>query len=226
MDTAVSKNERIIVNAHPAGSGSHAFALQHILHAPSGTTSGSEILYRGAFPPPSWLDVDTALLTHLAENDLDCGLVFVNLSCESLLSINESLFLAASKRNEIVFELSEVCMDAATVLRVASRVDRLTSMGMRFALDDFGSGFDGLHRMYSLKYIAYVKLDGAFVKMAMGSKPLASTLKDLIANWRVNGTVVIAEWIENEEIYEFATSIGIEHLQGWHIDDLLINSAS
>ena len=222
----MAQNDRIIVSAQPAGTGSYTFALQHILHAPSGTVSGSEILYRGTFPPPNWLDIDRSLLTHLATNELECGLLFVNLSCDGLLNLDEGLILAAGKRNEIVFEISEVCLDAAMILRVACRVDRLTSMGIRFALDDFGNGFDGLHRMYSLKHVSYIKFDGAFVKLAMASKPLARILQVLVASWRENGTIAIAEWIENEEIYAFATSIGIDHLQGWHIDDILISSAS
>lgn len=185
----------------------------------TGEVYGIELLYRGIIPK-SWAQVDTSVLRYLGRHSLDMPRVFVNVANESLLTIPDDTFVLASQKNEIVFELSEVFARGHTVAVVAAKVNRLISRGVRFAIDDFGGGADGMHRMYSIDKVVCVKVDGAFLRICQARGDAAAALRCLITDWKSRGITVVAEWIETADLLSFAHSMDFDLTQGWYVDEL------
>ena len=219
MEKPQSKNAFIIVSDDGDAGSSMAFELQPIAFADSVDPYGFELLLRGA-RDRSWLEVDQGVLRHLHHTSARYPLLFVNLANESLLSIPAAEFVQAARQHNLVFELSEMQSDRSSFEQIVTTVNSLIDQGVRFAVDDFGAGRDGLQRVYSLKQVAAVKIDGDFLLKCMDRPDAASTLKVLTAQWRAAGVDVVAECVEADAVLQFAQAMGINLVQGWHVDAL------
>lgn len=185
----------------------------------AGEIHGQELLYRG-LQPASWPVVDAAVLKYLARHDLELPRVFVNLANESLLEIPDEALVVAAQVNRVVFELSEQYFDGDNVAQLVAKVDRLVDKGVKFAIDDFGGGYDGLRRLYSLAEISYVKVDGAFLRTCLDRSDAAGVLTYLVRTWQSRGINVVAEWVESPSLLAFAKMLDFDLTQGWYVDEL------
>ncbi len=92
------------------------------------------------------------------------------------------------------------------------------SLGCKIAIDDFGSGYSNYQYIINLnEYIDYLKIDGTLIRDIHTNRKtqlLVGTLKFLCDNL---GIKTIAEYIENEEIFEYVKSMGINYSQGYYI---------
>lgn len=196
------------------------FELQPILSLATGAAMGYELLYRGLHPE-DWRDIDATLLRYLTRVHLDLPLLFVNISNEGLLREKVVHFEAASLKNRVVFELSESINGVRLNKAITRRVNEMMSAGVRFALDDFGAGRDGLERLYSMSQTTAVKVDSGFLRLCMAKPDAAKTLAFLLNQWRGNGIMSIAEGVETPQIFDFAKAVGADMVQGFHVDTLV-----
>lgn len=195
------------------------FELQPIVAVEDQSIYGYEALYRG--PDKPWPKIDAALIRHLQATKAVFPRLFVNISHETLLQLGINDFLRASAAHDIIFELSETRMVEAHEALLIARINSMSRLGVKFALDDFGSGQDGLQRLFALDRIGIIKLDGTLLKTAAARPESAAMLKAVVAVWREQGTDVVAEWVETAELYAFAQSLGVNLVQGFYVDDLI-----
>ena len=96
--------------------------------------------------------------------------------------------------------------------RSAIRLAR--DMGMRIAVDDFGTGESGLQQLIGLE-VDTLKIDKSFV-VRLGRDPQAERLvRGIAALASVLKVDLVAEGIETEEQASFLREIGVEKGQGW-----------
>lgn len=202
-----------------------AFELQPIVDARTLVVFGHELLYRGILPQ-RWQTVDFAVLTALRDLPTTAQALFINLCNESVLEYSILDFVPTSKRATTIFELSEAFIARDEMLSVAQRVNTLTHAGLKFALDDFGNGLDGLLRLSVLEHIAIIKLDRVFLQTTRLNRSSQKSLLALIGMWHSRGIKVVAEGIENNSELAFARLMGADYLQGFLIDDLIRLAAS
>ena len=98
----------------------------------------------------------------------------------------------------------EVCADNITRLRAA---------GFQVWLDDFGSGWSGLHHLIALK-VDGVKLDSAFVE-AIDSRPGAAVVAAVTSTAAKLGMSVTVEGVETEDQAVRAVELGADFGQGF-----------
>lgn len=116
----------------------------------------------------------------------------------------------------ICFELTE----SAAVGKFSDAIKFISTFrdkGYRFSLDDFGSG------MCSLKYLRnlpvdYLKIDGSFVKEIANDKISLSIVESVNSIAHAMGMRTVAEYVENEGIYELLKKMGVDYSQGYFID--------
>jgi EAL domain-containing protein (putative c-di-GMP-specific phosphodiesterase class I) len=89
-----------------------------------------------------------------------------------------------------------------------------SGLGMRFAVDDVGSGYSGLEVISRLKP-DYLKIDMSLVRNVHESAVNREMVKAILALGRGIGSRVIAEGIEVEPEFETLRQMGVDYGQGY-----------
>jgi diguanylate cyclase (GGDEF)-like protein len=115
----------------------------------------------------------------------------------------------------IVFELLE--RDAVgDMTHMRKFLSDLRKKGFSFALDDFGSGYNSFHYLRELHF-DFVKLDGAFVRNILNSKIDYALVGNLSRLCQDLGILMVAEFIESQEIMEAIQAMGVDYAQGYYL---------
>ena len=115
----------------------------------------------------------------------------------------------------LYFEVTETAA-IANVERARSLIETLRAMGVRFLLDDFGSGLSSFNYLKHFP-VDGIKIDGLFVK-GVAKNYLDYALVESIQKIGVSlGLQTIAEYVETEEIARKLTQIGIVLGQGFYL---------
>lgn len=216
------RNTHITVAQNVEANDTFTFELQPIVRSNSLITRGFELLYRGP-SPRSWIEIDKAALRYLRSMPRINSTFFVNLANDSILAIPIDEFVSAVSGHSVVFEISEKDSDSKKFGRVAAKVNLLIDFGLQFAIDDFGSGLDGLQRLFSIRRVSVIKIDREFALQCRFRADAANTLRTLISMWKASGIQVVIEGVEDATFLDFARDTGADLVQGWHIDALVTN---
>ena len=95
----------------------------------------------------------------------------------------------------------------------ATNIARLREAGFQVWLDDFGSGWSGLHHLIAFK-VDGVKLDSAFVE-AIDSRPGATVVAAVTSTAASLGMSVTVEGVETEDQAARAIELGADFGQGF-----------
>jgi len=113
------------------------------------------------------------------------------------------------------FEITETAA-IANVERARALIESLRAMGVRFMLDDFGSGLSSFNYLKHFP-VDGIKIDGLFVK-GIAKNYLDYALVESIHKIGTSlGLQTIAEYVENEEIARKLIQIGITTGQGFFL---------
>ena len=115
--------------------------------------------------------------------------------------------------SNLVFEITETAA-IANMEEARNFADRLTKLGCRFALDDFGAGFSSF---YYLKYLPlnYLKIDGDFIKGLVSSATDQLVVQSMVDIARGMGMKTIAEFVEGPETAQMLHEKGVDYSQGY-----------
>ncbi len=162
----------------------------------------------------SWLDKNIVELPNLKQ-------LAINLSGASLGN-DEMLDFISSKINKVSFPASKIKFEitetaAISNLREATHfIHTMAEVGCEFSLDDFGSGLSSFGYLKNLP-VQSIKIDGMFVR-DMNSDPLDfEMVKSINDIGHVMGLETIAEFVEDEQIWEKLKSIGVDYGQGFYL---------
>jgi EAL domain-containing protein (putative c-di-GMP-specific phosphodiesterase class I) len=94
--------------------------------------------------------------------------------------------------------------------------ERVSRVGCRLALDDFGSGFGSF---YYLKYLPvdYLKIDGDFVRKLVTGRIDQEVVKAIVKLAGSVGTSTMAEFVGDERTLELLRDFGVDYAQGYHV---------
>lgn len=219
-----SKNPHYAVPTQGDSSQVILFEAQPIIAIADGSIVGHEMLYRGT-RPVHWPAIDAAVVRYL-RTSRGMPLMFVNLSNQGLMEIPFCDLVSAATNNPIIFELSESVSEYSMHQTIAAKVNALIDSGVRVAVDDFGTGRDSLERIYELNSTQAVKVDRLFLQTCASRDDAGATLRYFVERWREAGIWSIAEGVEDAAMYQFARSVGVDFVQGWHIDRLVNTAAA
>ena len=91
---------------------------------------------------------------------------------------------------------------------------QLKARGVRFALDDFGSGLSSFSYLKTLP-VDILKIDGQFVENVVRDPVDRSMVSAICQVARTMGLVTCAERVETAEALEVLTQLGIDYAQGY-----------
>ena len=115
----------------------------------------------------------------------------------------------------LYFEITETAA-IKNFQNCVSFMNKIHSLGVQFALDDFGSGLSSFSYLKKLS-IDYLKIDGSLVKDIVSSRldqVMVSSIADIA---KVLNVKTIAEYVENEAILEVLIKMNIDFAQGYEI---------
>ena len=140
----------------------------------------------------------------------------LSMSDEAMLAfIFEQFSKWAIPANKICFEVTETA--AIANLSYATKfINELRSRGCSFSLDDFGSGLSSFAYLKNLP-VDYLKIDGLFVKDILDDKVDFAMVKSINEVGHVMDKKTIAEFVENEQIFNLLNELGVDYAQGYGI---------
>lgn len=134
----------------------------------------------------------------------------------SLVGIIEALLAQHGiEAHRVTFEITE-SVAIGSLDQASQLMQAIQALGCRFALDDFGSGYASYAYLRKLP-VEDVKIDGAFIRNIALSKEDQIFVRAITEMAHGMRKRVIAEFVEDEEIVEILTELGVDFAQGYHI---------
>lgn len=146
----------------------------------------------------------------------------INLSGQSLADrMILDAMLTEFERNDIdparlCFEITET----AAISHLASAqafIGVLRDRGCSFALDDFGSGLSSFRYLKDLQ-VNYLKIDGSLVRDVAQDAVHREMVAAISQIGLAMGLTTIGEWVESEASLNVLKSIGLDYVQGYHLE--------
>ena len=157
----------------------------------------------------------------LMQRDGYAGTFSINLSAETITSshviddIEALITQLGIDSGRVVFEITEAAA-VSDLIAANELISRLSVLGCRFALDDFGSGFSSFSHLKHLS-VDFIKIDGAYVRGAAtdsADRAIISSITDVAHSL---GKRTIAEHVEDADTFRFMVESGVDYVQGYFI---------
>jgi EAL domain-containing protein (putative c-di-GMP-specific phosphodiesterase class I) len=113
----------------------------------------------------------------------------------------------------INFEITETAADGAYE-RVLETMNSISAEGVRFSLDDYGSGYSNLHRVMSFPY-KVIKLDKTLTDEA-ADPDKRKILGEAINLIKSMGAHIVVEGVESKEVSDWFEEQGCDFIQGFY----------
>ena len=132
-------------------------------------------------------------------------------------TIFDSLARHAVDPSALILEITETAA-VADVELARQFAQRISHLGCKFALDDFGAGFGSF---YYLKHLLfdYVKIDGEFVANCHRSSVDRSIMRSIVGIARDLGKKTVAEFVSDPAILEVVREEGVDLAQGYLVGE-------
>lgn len=98
--------------------------------------------------------------------------------------------------------------------QVIHKIRQLKNAGHKLLIDDFGMGHTSLMYLQS-EYFDVVKLDGSLVRDLTKKETNQKIVASVIELAKKLNVKVVAEYVENEEIYQLLSAMGCDWYQGY-----------
>ena len=133
---------------------------------------------------------------------------------KELLREIEALLQKYDMAQRTVFEIVESdAIDDYNMTRAF--VERFRTIGVRIAIDDFGSGYANFSHIMELEP-EYLKIDGSLIKDIQEDKKSLIMVKAIVQFAHDLRIKTIAEYVANEEIFEILLALNVDEYQGFY----------
>ena len=116
--------------------------------------------------------------------------------------------------HRVVFELLED-EDVRDFDVIRSFITEVKEMGVKIAIDDFGSGYSNFERLLDYQP-DLLKIDGTLIKNIATDEFSLNVVESIVSFAKKQNIKLIAEYVENEKIFNILNELGIEYSQGYY----------
>ncbi len=144
--------------------------------------------------------------------------VSINISSMDVTSVETHEFLVDIIKNlkhpeNLIFEiLEDECFKDVDVLK--SFIEEVRGYGVGIAIDDFGAGYSNLLELVKIRP-DFIKIDGEIVKRIHQDEDNKLIVGSLCRMAQTVGIVIVAEFVENQEIQNQILEYNISNSQGY-----------
>lgn len=125
------------------------------------------------------------------------------------------LATAELRPGSLCFEITETAA-ISSLSSVVYFMGELKDRGVRFALDDFGSGLSSFSYLKTLP-VEFLKIDGQFVEQVVRDPVDRSMVEAICQVANAMGIRTIAERVESKDVLDTLAKIGVDYAQGFYI---------
>ena len=143
----------------------------------------------------------------------------INLALQDLVNDKFKNFLLEQidkyqVQNKLIIELLED--DALLESEVLEFLYILKNKNIKIAIDDFGSGYSNFAYLIKGLPVSILKIDGSLVKDIAKSQKDYKLLRSITKMAKEFDFELVAEFVENKEIYEILKELDIDYSQGYY----------
>lgn len=131
------------------------------------------------------------------------------------LEVSRLLAQYAIEPWQLIFEVTE-CSTFCNAEQGLHILRQLQKMGVRIAIDDFGTGYASYARLKSVD-ADILKIDGDFIRNIVNNSLDYQIVASICHLARMKKMLVVAEYVETEEIRSAVHALGIDYVQGYLI---------
>ena len=114
----------------------------------------------------------------------------------------------------IVFELLED-ESVKDFNMIKEFIQEVKCLGVKIAIDDFGAGYSNFERLLSYQP-DIIKIDGSLIKEIETNAYSLSVVETIISFAKKQGILTVAEFVENENIFEILKKLDVDYSQGYY----------
>ena len=119
--------------------------------------------------------------------------------------------------SRIVFELLED-EDVKDFAVIKSFIKRVKKLGVMIAIDDFGAGYSNFERLLEFEP-DILKIDGSLIKNIANDVYSRNIVETIVSFAKKQNIITIAEFVENEEIFNILYNLGVDYSQGYYFGE-------
>jgi len=212
--------------------------FQPIVDIKSGKISHYEVLARGIYEgkivSPEWfmsasekLGLSTVVTRIMLNKSFEIfaqreETFSINLSTRDILEDYLESFLEQKIKkykidpSRITFEILESITIENNSTKITKKINRLKAAGYKIAVDDFGVQNSNFSRLLEMEF-DMIKIDGVFIKDILTSKKKLDITKAIVNLAKTLKIKTVAEYVENEAVYDMVKECGIDYAQGYYI---------
>ncbi len=161
----------------------------------------------------SWVNKNSASLSSKYKFSLNLSALSINDN-----DLSQYIIAMAEKENinprKINIEVTER-VAISNLKRCYDFMMTLRKVGFTFSLDDFGSGYCSFKYIQTLPFDV-IKIDGSFIKDIETNIQNQTITKAVTDIAKAYGRKTIAEYVENKEIADIVSSLGVDYGQGYY----------
>ncbi|MEZ7933440.1 MAG: EAL domain-containing protein [Sulfurospirillum sp.] len=116
--------------------------------------------------------------------------------------------------HRIIFELLE-SEDIKDFALIKQFIQKVKAKGVKIAIDDFGTGYSNFERLLSYEP-DILKIDGSLIKNIHNNQINQHIVETVMLFAKKQNLSTVAEFVENETIYEIVRDMGIDYSQGFY----------
>lgn len=143
----------------------------------------------------------------------------INLTVEDLLNDETMDFLLYTiKENQIEKKIVLEIVESEHIDNYDEAIgilEKFKALGVRIAIDDFGSGYSNFDYLIRLK-ADYVKIDGSIIKQIERDESAKELVLSIVGFAKKSNMKIIAEFVSSEKIANLLKEIGVDYAQGFY----------
>jgi len=101
---------------------------------------------------------------------------------------------------------------------VISFIKAVKNLGVKIAIDDFGSGYSNFLYLVTLQ-ADFIKLDGSIIRNINKSKTARAVVEAIVFFAKKVGIKTVAEFVSSKELFNSCKDMGIDYFQGYYFDE-------
>ena len=140
---------------------------------------------------------------------------YPDMNNNDLIDKLEKTILEHNIGERLIFEIVETDQ-LDNIDTVSSFIDKFRLHGVKFAIDDFGSGYSNFAYIFNLNP-DYIKIDGSLIADILYDIKMYTFVKTIIEFAHKLNVEVIAEHVSSQELHDALVKLDVDAMQGFYI---------